>query len=316
MATADSYADPVGAIRAFNRFWTNHMGLLAEGLLDSAFSLTEARVLFELATRDQPTATEIGRELGLDPGYLSRILKSFERQGLIGRTATPGDGRQRALTLTDTGRTAFAPLNEASRRQAGSLIESLGSGVEDMVTAMVTIQRILSEPGESAPVTLRSPQLGDIGRIIQRQARLYEREYGWDVTFEILLAEIFAAMMKHFDPATDRGWIAQRDGDIVGSVYVVRQSDDVAKLRLLYVEPAARGLGLGRRLVRECIEFARAKGYKRLTLWTNDVLKPARRIYQQAGFICVASEQVHQFGQDMASETWDLDLTVAARSGC
>jgi DNA-binding MarR family transcriptional regulator/GNAT superfamily N-acetyltransferase len=312
MITVDSSADPVGIIRAFNRFWTNRMGLLAEGLLDSTFSLTEARVLFELATRDQPTATEIGRELGLDPGYLSRILKSFERRGLIDRTATPSDGRQRTLTLTDTGRAAFAPLDAASRRQAGNLVESLGDSVADMVRAMRTIRQILSEPGEAAPVVLRSPQLGDIGWIIRRQAQLYEQEYGWDVRFEILLAEIFVAMMKQFDPATDHGWIAERDGDIVGSVYVVRQSDDVAKLRLLYVEPAARGLGLGRRLVRECIGFARAKGYKRLTLWTNDVLKPARRIYQQTGFICVASEQVHQFGQDMASETWDLDLTVAA----
>lgn len=311
MVTVDTHPDSVGTIRAFNRFWTNRMGLLAEGLLDSTFSLTEARVLFELATRNHPTATGIGRELGLDPGYLSRILKSFDRRGLIDRAATPGDGRQRSLTLTETGRAAFAPLDAASRRQAGSLIESLGDGVADMVKAMRTIQQILSKPGEAAPVVLRAPQLGDIGWIIRRQAQLYEQEYGWDVTFEILLAEIFAAMMKHFDPATDHGWIAERDGDVVGSVYVVRQSDAVAKLRLLYVEPAARGLGLGRRLVRECIEFARAKGYRRLTLWTNDVLKPARRLYQQTGFVCVASEQVHQFGQDMASETWDLDLTVA-----
>ena len=254
--------------------------------------------------------------MGLDPGYLSRILKSFDRLGVIDRTATPGDGRQRSLTLTETGRAAFVPLDAASRRQAGSLVESLGDGVgdgvADMVKAMRTIQQILSRPAEAAPVILRTPQLGDIGWIIRRQAQLYEKEYGWDVRFEILLAEIFAAMMKHFDLATDHGWIADRDGDVVGSVYVVRQSDTVARLRLLYVEPAARGLGLGRRLVRECIEFARAKGYERLTLWTNDVLKPARGLYQQAGFIRVASEQVHQFGQDMASETWDLDLTAPA----
>jgi DNA-binding MarR family transcriptional regulator/GNAT superfamily N-acetyltransferase len=310
MVTVDSHADPVGTVRAFNRFWTNRMGLLAEGLLDSAFSLTEARVLFELATRDRPTATEIGRELGLDAGYLSRILKSFERKGLIDRTITPGDGRQRALTLTGAGREAFAPLNAASKHQAGSLIDSLGNGAADMVKAMQTIQRVLSAPGEPVPVVLRSPQLGDIGWIIRRQAQLYEQEYGWDATFEVLLAEIFGAMMKHFDPATDHGWIAERDGEIVGSVYVVRQSDEIAKLRLLYVEPSARGMGLGRRLVQECIAFARSKGFKRLTLWTNDVLKPARRIYRQAGFVCTASEQVHQFSQDMASETWDLDLTT------
>jgi DNA-binding MarR family transcriptional regulator/GNAT superfamily N-acetyltransferase len=304
-------ASDIETVRRFNRFYTNRMGLLAEGLLDSTFSLTEARVLYELAHHDGLTAAEIGRELGLDAGYLSRILKNFDRRNLIERKAADQDGRQRVLSLTQAGRAAFVPLDTASRTQIGGMLESLDGGVsEDLVAAMRTIERALANRTHPAAeeVILRSPRLGDIGRIIHRQALLYQREFGWDGTFEVLLADIFAGMMQKFDPETDCGWIAEWGGEVVGSVFVVRESSTVAKLRLLYLEPHARGLGLGRRLVDECIGFARSKSCQRLTLWTNDVLVSARRIYAAAGFRLTSAEAVHTFGQDMVSEIWDLDL--------
>jgi DNA-binding MarR family transcriptional regulator/GNAT superfamily N-acetyltransferase len=301
----------IETVRRFNRFYTNRMGLLAEGLLDSVFSLTEARVLYELAHRDGLTAAEIGRELGLDAGYLSRILRTFDNRGLIERKAADQDGRQRVLSLTEAGRSAFAPLDAASRAQIGGMLEALDRGdSEDLVAGMRTIERALGSRAlhGNDGVTLQPPAIGDIGWLIHRQALLYKREYGWDMRFEVLLAEIFAGMMQQFDPDMERGWVAERGGDVVGSVFVVRESDTVAKLRLLYVEPHARGLGLGRRLVDECIAFARGKAYRRMTLWTNDVLKPARRIYAAVGFRLTSAEAVHAFGQDMVSETWDLDL--------
>ena len=311
MATADETDAAIRSLRGFNRFYTNRMGLLGEALLDSHFSLTEARVLFELATREAPTATEIGRELNLDAGYLSRILKAFDQRGLIARTRAPDDGRQRVLTLTEAGRAAFIPLDAASRDQAASVLGALDPlGRRDLAQGMASIRRVLGDAPSKDAVTLRPPELGDIGWVIHRQAVLYNLEYGWDVRFEMLLTEIFAHMTQHFDPATDRGWIADRGGAVVGSVFVVRQSDEVAKLRLLYVEPDARGVGLGRRLVRACIDFARETGYRRLTLWTNDVLKPARRIYAEAGFILTQADPVDQFGHKMVSEVWDLDLTL------
>jgi DNA-binding MarR family transcriptional regulator/GNAT superfamily N-acetyltransferase len=310
-APAPHDARRVAAVRRFNRFYTQHLGVLRHGWLESPFSLTEARVLYELAQRNGLTAAEIGRELGLDAGYLSRILKTFDRQGLIERKAADQDGRQRVLSLTEAGRSAFAPLDAASRAQIGGMLKELDRGnSEDLVAAMRTVKRALGTRAlhRNDTVTLRPPALGDIGWIIHRQALLYRREYGWDATFEVLLAEIFAGMMPRFDPDMERGWVAERAGDVVGSVFVVRDSDTVAKLRLLYIEPHARGLGLGRRLVDECIAFARGKAYRRLTLWTNDVLKPARRIYSAVGFRLTSAEAVHAFGQDMVSEIWDLDL--------
>ncbi len=314
MSQAEPASDATATVRRFNRFYTNRMGLLAEGLLDSPFSLTEARVLYELANRAGLTATDLGRDLGLDAGYLSRILKSFERRGLIDRRPADQDGRQRVVALTEAGRVAFAPLDTASQAATGAMLRDLGAAdSEDMVAAMRTIERILGggPARRGGTVALRAPVLGDIGWIIHRQALLYRREYGWDARFEVLLAEIFAGMMRDFDTATERGWVAELDRAVVGSVFVVRQSDTVAKLRLLYIEPHARGLGLGRRLVRECIGFARATGYRRLTLWTNDVLGPARRIYAEAGFRMTSAEPVHAFGQDMVSEIWHLDLAAA-----
>jgi DNA-binding MarR family transcriptional regulator/GNAT superfamily N-acetyltransferase len=296
------------AIRRFSRFYTRQLGLLDEGLLNSSFQLTEARILYELAYGNDLTATQLSRDLGLDAGYLSRILKSFEARGLITRSAAPHDGRQSVIRLTDAGRAAFAPLDHASQQQVLAMIGQMTPAqMIRLASAMRTVEQLIrGEPPE--PYVLRPPRLGDIGWIIHRQAMLYNTEYGWDQDFEILLAEIFAEMMKTFDSRHDHGWIVEQDGEIMGSVFVVRASDIVAKLRLLYLEPAMRGGGLGRRLVKECIRFAKEKGYRSLTLWTNDVLVPARRIYQQVGFRCVAAEPQRAFGQDLVSETWELAL--------
>jgi DNA-binding MarR family transcriptional regulator/GNAT superfamily N-acetyltransferase len=301
---------PIAAVRRFSRFYTRQLGLLDEGLLKSSFSLTQARVLYELATRPKLTATELGRDLGIDPGYLSRLLKNFEKRGLISRSVAPGDGRRALLCLTDSGRAAFEPLDRASRDQVHAMIASLAPAeTARLVDAMRTVERLMDEPHPSQdPVILRRHRLGDIGWIAHRQAVLYEQEYGWDGTYEILAAEILAGIVKAFDPDWEQSWIAERDGAVIGSVFVARGSQSAAKLRLLYVEPDARGLGLGRRLVEACIGFAREKGYRTLSLWTNDVLLPARRIYQAAGFTCVARESHHSFGKDLTGETWELAL--------
>ncbi|MDQ0394809.1 bifunctional helix-turn-helix transcriptional regulator/GNAT family N-acetyltransferase [Labrys monachus] len=300
----------VDAVRAFSRFYTRQIGLLDEGLLASPFSLTEARVLYELAHRDGPTAAELGRDLGLDAGYLSRLLRKFEERGLIARTASPADARQSEIALTAAGGEAFAPLNEASHRQASALLRRLAPAARDrLVKAMAVVQDLLGEGSRPAvPYLLRPLQVGDIGWITHRQGLLYAQEYGWDESFEALVAEILGAFVKSFDPARERSWIAEREGEVVGSVFVVRQSDAVAKLRLLYVEPSARGLGIGKRLVEECIRFARAKGYGTLTLWTNDVLASARHIYQSAGFTLADEERHHAFGKDLVGQNWNLAL--------
>ena len=298
----------IAAIRRFSRFYNKQLGLLDEVLLQSDFSLTEARVLYELADRPAQTATDLSRDLGIDPGYLSRLLKGFEQRGLLTRSVSPTDARQAVLALTEAGRKAFAPLDQASRRQILAMTSHLPPAeASQLVDAMRTVERLLAQR-PAAPVTLRRHQLGDIGWIVHRQALLYAREYGWDQSYEILAAEILASLVKTFDPDREQSWIAEQDGAVVGSVFVVRASDTVAKLRLLYVEPAARGQRLGRRLVDECIAFARAKGYQKLTLWTNDVLLPARHIYQQAGFTCTGREPHHSFGHDLIGETWDLPL--------
>jgi DNA-binding MarR family transcriptional regulator/GNAT superfamily N-acetyltransferase len=308
--------ETIAAVRGFSRFYTRQLGLLDEGLLQSSFQLTEARILYELAYGNALTATQLCRDLGLDAGYLSRILKSFEARGLITRSAALHDGRQSVIGLTNAGRAAFAPLDQASQQQVLAMIGRMTpEQLAELIKAMQTVEHLIR--GETpkrtpciprTPYILRPPRLGDIGWIIHRQAVLYNLEYDWDQEFEVLLAEIFAEMMKTFDPRHDGGWIVEQDGDIMGSVFVVRVSDAVAKLRLLYLEPAMRGLGLGQLLVEECIRFAKEKGYRSLTLWTNDVLVPARRIYQQAGFRRVAAEPQRAFGQDLVSETWELAL--------
>jgi DNA-binding MarR family transcriptional regulator/GNAT superfamily N-acetyltransferase len=307
---AVSQTDAVAAVRRFSRFYTSQLGLLGEGLLDSDFSLTEARVLYELAHRETPAASDLCRELGLDAGYLSRILKRFDRRGLITRSASPRDGRQMLLALTPAGRAAFEPLDRASQEDVLAMIGQLGADQRgSLVQALGMAADLLGIGGRSpAPVILRPHRLGDLGWIARRQAILYAQDYGWDETYEALAAEILAGFVKNHDTRLERGWIAERDGETIGSVFVMRGSDSVAKLRLLYVEPTARGLGLGRRLVDGCIDFARDAGYRTLTLWTNDVLVPARRIYQAAGFIRVAAAPHHSFGRDLVGETWDLVL--------
>lgn len=303
-------SEQIDAVRGFNRFYTRQIGLLEEGLLKSEFSLTEVRVLYELAHREYLTATQLRRDLGLDAGYLSRLLKKFETLGFLMRKPSAADARQSELALTPAGRNAFQPLDQASHDQIAAMLAPLAASErETLVKAMQRIQRLLGDSSPPAvPYLLRPLQPGDIGWIIHRQAVLYAQEYGWDETYEALIAEILGQFVNHFDPRHERAWIAEREGEIVGSVFAVRQSDDVAKLRLLYVEPSARGLGIGKRLVEECIHFARAKGYRRLTLWTNDVLVSARRIYQAAGFRLAKEESHHSFGKDLVGQHWDLEL--------
>jgi Transcriptional regulators len=300
----------IESIRAFNRFYTRQIGLLEEGLLDSRFSLTECRVLYELAHRDRPTAAQIGSDLGLDAGYLSRMLAKFERRKLLRRQTSKQDVRAVHLTLTAAGRKVFAPLDAAARGQIEGLLKPLNARDVDAVTAaMAVVRRVLSGSGGTAgPYLLRDLAPGDVGWIVHRQAVLYTREYDWDQTYEALVAEILSAFVRSYDKNRERSWIAERDGQVIGSVFLMKKSAEVAQLRLLYVEPAARGLGLGGRLVDECIQFARKKGYRKLTLWTNDCLVSARKIYQAAGFKLVNQTAHRSFGKDLVGQTWDLDL--------
>ena len=299
----------VGAIRDFNRFYTRKIGLV-DGTASSPFSLAEARVLFELARLEKPTATEIRKELGLDAGYMSRILGEFERQKLITRERSAGDERQKALSLTAKGRSAFAPLDERSSRQMSEMVENLSTRErKQLVDAAQTIQRLLGDKRKAEPpYLLREHQPGDLGWVVHRQALLYAEEYGWDGTYEALAAEIVAQFVKHYDAKREHCWIAERDGARVGAVLIAKASDEIAKLRLLHVESEARGLGIGGRLVAECLTFARRAGYREIVLWTNDVLHAARRIYQRAGFELIASQPHHSFGHDLVGQDWRLAL--------
>ncbi|HYM30741.1 MAG TPA: bifunctional helix-turn-helix transcriptional regulator/GNAT family N-acetyltransferase [Candidatus Cybelea sp.] len=300
----------VEAVRRFTRFYTRRIGVLQEGLLQSPFSLTQARVLFELAHRDRPSASELGRELGLDAGYLSRILRNFQRRRLLKKTPSETDGRQMLLSLTQAGRDAFAPLNLRSREEVGDMLGPLSlADQRRLVDAMETIETLLgAEPEKRTPYLLRPHRPGDMGWVIGRHAALYAREFGWDETFEAMVAEVAATFIREFKPKRERCWIAERNGENVGSVLVVEASPEVAKLRLLIVEPSARGLGIGARLVDECIRFAKDTGYGTLSLWTNSILIAARRIYENAGFRLVHAEPHHSFGQDLVGETWELRL--------
>jgi DNA-binding MarR family transcriptional regulator/N-acetylglutamate synthase-like GNAT family acetyltransferase len=300
----------VAAVRRFTRFYTRRIGVLREGLLGSPFSLTEGRVIYELAQRERVTASELCKEVGLDPGYLSRILVGFERKRLISRTPSKADARQSLISLAPAGRRAFAAIDGRSAEEVGALLGALPPPAQDkLVSAMRTVEALLEANPQAEPeIVLRGHRPGDIGWVIHRQAVLYHQEHGWDESFEALVAEICAAFVKNFDPERERCWIAEMEGEIVGSVFLVKQSDAVAKLRLLYVEPKARGMGLGRRLVRECIRFARDAGYVRMMLWTNDILHAARRIYVEEGFRLVQEEKHHSFGQDLVGQNWELDL--------
>jgi DNA-binding MarR family transcriptional regulator/GNAT superfamily N-acetyltransferase len=308
--TNDQTSDHVDVVRRFNRFYTRRIGALGEGHLDTPFSLTEARVAYELAQRGMATATELGQELGLDAGYLSRILRGFQERGLIARRPSEADARQTHLSLTDAGRAAFAQLDSAARRDVGAMLGALPSAEQDrLVAAMGAIERVLGAAPEPAePYVLRSPRAGDLGWVVQSHGELYAREYGWDVRFEGLVAGVIGELVRDFDPARERCWIAERHGENVGSIFLVRGTDEVAKLRLLLVHPSARGLGIGGRLVRECVEFARQVGYRKLSLWTQEELVAARRIYAAEGFRLVHSETHDSFGVLLTAETWEMDL--------
>ncbi len=300
----------VSAVRRFNRFYTRQIGLLDEGLLDTPFSLTEARVLYEVANGQGPTATALRALLGLDAGYLSRMIRGFERRGLIRREPSPRDRRESHIRLTARGRTAFAALNKRQQRQVAAMIEHLSpGGREKLVGAMTSIEQLISAPqAEPARWTLRDPQAGDLGWVVHRHGALYAEEYGWDARFEALVARIVADFVDRFDAGRERCWMAEQAGQIAGSVFLVKAAEDVAKLRLLLVEPWARGTGLGKALVDECIGFARQARYRTLTLWTQSVLAAARHIYARAGFKLVKSELANSFGHQLVSEIWELAL--------
>jgi DNA-binding MarR family transcriptional regulator/N-acetylglutamate synthase-like GNAT family acetyltransferase len=304
--------DRVAAIRHFDRFFTRQLGVLREHLLHTPYSLTEARVLFDLAQRDHLSAAALGRELGLDAGYLSRILGRFEQHGLLEKSRSDDDGRQQLLRLTDAGRDAFALLDRRSRDEVADLLANLSDEEQQrLLAAMRTIEGILDNKAGfkfAEPFFLRTHESGDMGWVVHRHGVLYAQEYGWDEHFEALVAQIVSDFVSHYDPARERCWIAEMSGEIVGSVFVVRADEEVAKLRLLLVEPKVRGLGLGTRLVEECIRFARRAGYKTLRLWTNSVLVEARHIYQKSGFALIAEAPHHSYGHDLVGETWELTL--------
>ncbi len=300
----------VEAVRRFSRFYTRKIGVLGEGLLGSPFSLTEARVIWELGHRGRTTARDLGRELGLDPGYLSRILRGFDSRGLIERQTADKDARQSILTLSRSGEAAFAKLNTRSQTEIAAMLETLSAEDQHrLVESLRVVEDVLgAAPSTREPYLLRPHQPGDMGWVVHRHGVLYCEEYGWDERFEALVAGIVAEFVRNFESRRERCWIAERDGESVGSVFLVRESDTVAKLRLLLVEPKARGLGIGARLVEECVRFARRTGYKRITLWTNSVLLQARALYEKAGFRLVKSEAHAVFGIELVGETWELDL--------
>jgi len=306
----DGNVEGAERVRRFNRFWTREVGLLREGLLDTPHSLTEARVLYELGQGSETTASELALALDVDPGHLSRVLSGLATANLVARKRSPDDGRRRLLSLTRTGADAFRELDRRSAQQASLLLEQVTPEARERVlAAMTTIQELLGERFVERSLVLRSPLPGDLGWVIQRHAALYAREYGFDATFEALVAQIVADFAHRSDPARERAWIATLDGDPVGSVFCVDAGDGVAKLRLLIVDPAARGRHVGRQLVDECIRFASALGYRELTLWTQSQLGAARRIYERTGFELVEQEPPsEQFGTWQASETWRLVL--------
>jgi len=300
----------VAALRRFNRFYTQKIGVLEKGLLDSPFSLTEARVLYEIARAEEQTATQLGKQLGLDRGYLSRLLRGFERRGLICRTPSASDRRVTLLALTPQGRSAFAELDARSQAEIGTLLRTLPEEEQTrLVAAAGTIERVLGDGrSTSAGYLLRPHRAGDMGWIVSRHGALYAREYGWDMQFEALVAEIAAKFLRNYNPRRECCWIAEKDGENVGSAMLVEETETIAKLRLLLVEPHLRGLGIGARLVQECLRFARQAGYRKVTLWTNSVLVAARRLYENAGFRIMDAQPHHSFGHDLVGETWELVL--------
>jgi DNA-binding MarR family transcriptional regulator/GNAT superfamily N-acetyltransferase len=317
VATAQETKQPllparITAVRRFNRFYTRQVGALDEGLLHSNLSLPEARVLYEIAHRESPTAAELGRDLHLDGGYLSRLLRALEQRTLVERAPSPADGRQSLLRLTPEGRATFEDLDKRSSDDVAALLTPLGDLQQRrLLEAMRTIEKLLGgEIRQTAPYVLRAHRPGDMGWIVHRQAVLYAQEYGWNEEYEGLISRIVADFIDTFDAKREHCWIAEREGEIVGSVFVVRHPnrEGVAKLRLLYVEPSARGMGIGRRLVSEVTRFAREAGYRAISLWTNSVLVSARRLYEAEGYRLVKEERHHSFGKDLVGQTWELTL--------
>jgi DNA-binding MarR family transcriptional regulator/N-acetylglutamate synthase-like GNAT family acetyltransferase len=338
----DRATQRVEAVRRFNRLYTRRIGVLQDGYLESPFSLAEVRVLYELAHRQQTTASELARQLELDPGYLSRILRKFHERGMLERTRSARDGRETHLSLTPHGRDTFEPLEAGARKQIGALLNGMSEARQDrLVDAMASIEDLLEPPStatdaevqsdtagqvhttarrsvpaddasgqpiDSAVVLRTVARPGDFGWVVERHGAIYAQEYGWDLTFEALVASIVAKFVEHFDPERERVWIAERNGERLGCLFLVRASRRVAKLRLFLVEPDARGLGIGRHMVDELIAFARASGYHTVRLWTQSVLLAARHIYAQAGFKLIAEEPNHAFGADLVSETWEVRL--------
>ena len=302
--------DEIATFRHFNRLYTRTIGTLSEGLLDSPYSLTEARILYELASRENATAKEIAGELSLDAGYLSRILRKFEDAGLIEKETSAADARLTLLKLTQQGKTAFEELNQLSNKQARTLLDSLPpSKRDDLLRSMRTIEDVLTHK-TSAPYVLRHHRPGDMGWVTSRHGALYAQEYGWDEHFEALVARIVADFIIDYDPKRERCWIAERNGDRLGCIFLVKHPEhtETARLRLLLVEPSARGLGLGKALANECVSFARTAGYRKVTLWTQSILTAAHHIYQQAGFTLVREEPHHSFGANLIGQTWELTL--------
>jgi DNA-binding MarR family transcriptional regulator/GNAT superfamily N-acetyltransferase len=300
--------DRISALRAFNRMWTSRIGVLDDHLHDTPYSLTEARVIFELAQRPSGEVAALREGLGLDPGYLSRILARFKREGLVAVAPSARDGRRQIVSLTAKGQRAYRTLNTRAGKDVAKLLESVPDGEQErLVAAMRAIERVFAKrtPGM---VVLRPPRAGDLGWIVERHGALYAREYGWNEEFEGLVARIVGDFVAKRDARREAAWIAELDGERAGCVMCVKQNTSTAKLRLLLVEPTARGHGIGRRLVDECVRFARDHGYKRLVLWTNDVLHSARRIYEAAGFSLASSGKHHAFGHDLVEQTWELSL--------
>jgi DNA-binding MarR family transcriptional regulator/N-acetylglutamate synthase-like GNAT family acetyltransferase len=305
----------VAAVRRFNRFYTRQIGVLRKTYLDSPYSLGEMRVLYELAQNDRLTASDIARALDLDAGYLSRLLRNFEKRGLISRKTSKKDARQSHLALTARGRKLFAPMEERSQRDAGAMLDKLKPAQQSRIVAAMTSIETLLTNGQTAKFdakpsyTLRDPQAGDFGWIISRHAELYLQEYGWGEPFEGLCAQIVADFVNNFDAERERCWIAESNGENVGCVMLVKDDQPrVARIRLLLVDPKGRGLGLGAKLIDECVRFARAAGYAKITLWTHSVLTAARHVYEKAGFTLTSSEPRHTWGKDVVAEFWDLDL--------
>jgi DNA-binding MarR family transcriptional regulator/GNAT superfamily N-acetyltransferase len=302
----------IAAVRRFNRFYTRQIGLLRRSFLDSPFSLAESRVLYEIAHAEKPTATDIARKLDLDAGYLSRMLRAFEKRGLVARVKSKADARRSNLALTLRGRRTFDPLEHRSLREAGAMLAKLSdAGQAHLATAMQNIETLLEPQSGAAPgptYILRAPRPGDYGWMVARHAALYAQDYKWTGPFEGLCAQIVADFVNKHDPARERCWIAELNGENVGSIILVEESRNIARIRMLLVEPKARGLGIGVRLVEECLGFARKARYRKVTLWTHSVLTAARNIYERAGFKLVATQKHKTWGKEVVGETWDLEL--------